>query len=105
MYFRFKICFVKKNTVLFTSPTILLVNKGLLNRSEIMLRKEKKNINDTKEIVQVLHDHYINIVERSCRGQPTSVAKQSLLTGDIKIVDHIVRHYEDHPSVRRKKER
>ena len=55
---------------------------------------------DTREIVQVLNDHYINIVERSCGEKPTSVAKQSLLTDDIKIVDHIVRHYEDHPSVR-----
>ena len=65
-----------------------------------MIRQEKKIITDTKEIVQVLNDHYINIVERSCGEKPTSVAKQSLLTDDIKIVDHIVRHYEDHPSVR-----
>ena len=65
-----------------------------------MLRKEEKIITDTNEIVQVLNDHYINIVGRSCRRKPTSVAKQSHLTDDIKIVDHIVRHYEDHPSVR-----
>ena len=50
-------------------------NKGLLNTSKIMLRKEKKIITDTKEIVQVLNDHYINIVERSCGEKPTSVAK------------------------------
>ena len=49
--------------------------------------------------MQVLNDHYINIVERSCGEKPTSVAKQSLLTDEIKIVDHIVRNYEDHPSV------
>ena len=97
MYFRFKICFVKK-TVLFTSPTIPLVNKDLLNSSEIMLRIKKKIIADTKETVQVLHDHYISIVERSCWGKPTSVAKQSLWTGGIKIVDHIFRHYEERPS-------
>ena len=65
-----------------------------------MLRKEKKIITDTKEIVKVLNDNHINIVERSCGEKPTSVAKQSYLTDDIKIVDHIVRHYEDHPSVR-----
>ena len=65
-----------------------------------MLRKEKKIITDTKEIVKVLNDHYINIVERSCGERPTSVAKQSYLTDDIKIDDHIIRHYEDHPSVR-----
>ena len=65
-----------------------------------MLRKEKKIITDIKEIVHALNDHYINIVERSCGEKPTSVAKQNLLTDDIKIVDHIVRHYEDHPSVR-----
>ena len=68
-----------------------------------MLRKEKKIITDTKKIVQVLNDHYININERSCGGKPTSAAKQSYLTYDIKIVDHIIRHYEDHLSLRHKK--
>ena len=67
---------------------------------KIILRREKKIITDTKEIAQVLSDHYINIVERSCGEKLTSVAKRSLLTDDIKIVDHILRHYEDHPSVR-----
>ena len=71
-----------------------LLNKGSLNNCEIMLRKEKKIITDTKEIVQVLNHHYINIVERSCGEKPTSVAKQSYLTDDIKIVDHIVFHDE-----------
>ena len=65
-----------------------------------MLRKEKKIITDTKEIVQVLNDYYINITERYYGEKPTSVAKKSHLTDNIKIVDHIVRHYEDHPSVR-----
>ena len=65
-----------------------------------MLRNENKIITDTKEVVQVLNDHYVNIVERSCRKKPTSVAKQSLLTDDIKIVDHIVCHYEDNSSVK-----
>ena len=65
-----------------------------------MLRKEKKIITDTKEIVQVLNDHYLNIVERSCGEKPTRVAKQSHLTDDIKIAKHIVRHYENHPSER-----
>ena len=64
-----------------------------------MLRKEKKIITDIKEIVQVLNDHYINIAERSCGEKTTSVEKHSVLTDDVKIVDHIVRHYEDHPSV------
>ena len=59
-----------------------------------------KIITDTKKIVQVLNDHYINIVERSCEEKPTSVAKHNLLTDDIKIVDHIVFYYKDHPSVR-----
>ena len=36
-----------------------------------MIRKEKKVNNDTKEIVQVLNDHYANIVKRSCGGKPT----------------------------------
>ena len=60
-----------------------------------MLRKENEIITDTKKIVQVLNDHYISIVERFCGGKTTSVAKQSYLTDDIQIVDHIIRHYED----------
>ena len=36
-----------------------------------MTRKKNKIITDTKEIVQVLNDHYINIVEKSCRKKPT----------------------------------
>ena len=55
---------------------------------------------DTREIVQVLNDHYINIVERSCGKKSTSVAKYSFLKYYIKIVDHIVFHDKDHSSVR-----
>ena len=68
-----------------------LVNKDLLNSSKIMLKKDNKIITNTKEIVQVLNNYYINIAERSCGEKPTSVAKQSLLTDDTKIVDDIVR--------------
>ena len=70
-----------KNFWNFTRP--FLVNKGLSSSSENMLRKEKKIITDTKEIVQVLNNHYINIVKRSCVEKPTSVAMQCLLTDDI----------------------
>ena len=86
-----------KNVWNFIRP--FLVNKGSLNSCEIVLKKEQKIINDTKKIVQVLNDHFINIVQRSCREKPTSVAKQSYLTDGIKIVDHIVPHYEHHLSV------
>ena len=50
-----------------------LSNKDSLNSCEIMLRKENNIITDTKEIVQVLNDHHINIVERSCGEKATSV--------------------------------
>ena len=51
-----------------------LKNKGSLNSCEIMLRKEKKIIIDTKEIVQVLNHRKINIVERSFEEKRTSKA-------------------------------
>ena len=51
-------------------------------------------------MVQVLNNHYINTVERSCGEKRTSHAKQSYVKDDIKIVDHIIHHYKDHPSVR-----
>ena len=78
--------------------------QGSLNSCEIMIRKKKINT-DTKKIVEVLYYHYINIVERSCGEKPATVAKQSYLTDDIKIINHIIRHYKDHSSVRHKKER
>lgn len=34
------------------------------------------------------------------RRKPTGVAKQSYLTDDLKIVDHIICDYEDYPSVK-----
>ena len=52
-----------------------------------MLRKEKNIITDTKKIVQVINDHYINIVEKSCGEKLISVAKQSYLTDNMKIVE------------------
>ena len=58
-----------KNVWKFARPFFL--NKGFLNSPEIMTRKENKIITDTKEIAQVLNDHYINIVEKSCRKKPT----------------------------------
>ena len=50
--------------------------------------------------MQVLNGHYINVVELSCGKKATSAAKQIYLTDDIKIENHIIRHYEHHPSVR-----
>ena len=46
------------------------------------MTRKKKIITDTKEIVQVLNDHYVNIVERSCGEKPASIAKQGYLTDD-----------------------
>ena len=56
--------------------------KQRLSSSKIVLREENKIIIDTKEIVQVLNDHYINIVERPCVEKSDSGANQSQLTGD-----------------------
>ena len=46
------------------------------------MTRKKKIITDTKEIVQVLNDHYVIIVERSCGEKPASIAKQGHLTDD-----------------------
>ena len=62
-------------------------------------KKKKKVITNINEILQVLNDPYINSVERSYWNKPTSIAKQSYLTDEIKTVGNIIRHYEDHPSI------
>ena len=41
------------NKIFWSFVRRFLVNKGLLNSSKVMLRKEKKTIIDTKEIAQV----------------------------------------------------
>ena len=64
-----------------------------------MLRKENKVITNTNEILQVVNVRDINLVERSFWNKPTSIAKQSYLTDEIKTVGNIIRHYEDHPSI------
>ena len=64
-----------------------------------MLRKENKAITNTNEILQVVNVRDINLVERSFWNKPTSIAKQSYLTDEIKTVGYIIRHYEDHPSI------
>ena len=64
-----------------------------------MLRKENKVITNTNEILQVVNVRDINLVERSFWNKPTSIAKQSYLTDEIKTVGYIIRHYEDHPSI------
>ena len=71
---------------------LFLVSKSCLNSCKI-IRKQQKIIIDTKETVQILNDHYVNLVERSCSEKPTSIAKQSYLT------DFSTITYEDHPSV------
>ena len=57
-----------------------------------MTRKENKIITDTKEIIQVLNDHYINEVERSCREKPTV----KLLNWFQYNRQSLIHHYEDH---------
>ena len=47
MHFRFKICFVKKDTVLFTSPTILLIT--LLGSVKFCPRQNKLRFEGIKE--------------------------------------------------------
>ena len=47
MYFRFKICFVKKDTVLFTSPTILLIT--LVGSVKFCPRQNKLRFEGIKE--------------------------------------------------------
>ena len=42
-----------------------------------MIRKEYQVITDDKEIVQVLNDHYINTVQRSC-GENQLVLKRKV---------------------------
>ena len=60
-----------------------------------MIRKKRKLVTDTKEIVQILNYHYVNIIEKCGEEKPTSIAKQSYLTDFSTIVDYLIHHYKD----------
>ena len=61
----------------------LLVKNGYIEKVPAVSLQNTLLIADTREIVQVLNDPYINIVERFWGEKLTSVAKYSLLTDDI----------------------
>ena len=54
----------------------ILTNKEFLENAEVMLTENDKLVTEEKELLRIFNDHYINIVERSCRIKPTNVAKE-----------------------------
>ena len=61
----------KINSKNFWKPIkLFLTNKGCLENSDIILRDSKKIITVEKKLVQLFHDHYINIIERSSVMKP-----------------------------------
>ena len=75
-----------------------LTNKGCLEKSDIMLRGDEKMITDEKKLLQLLNDHYINIVERSCGFKPEKVEFDFGSCNKNGVLSFILDKYRNHPS-------
>ena len=73
-----------------------LTNKGFLENAEIMLTEKEKK----KELVRIFNNHYINIVERSCRKNPTNIAKEQEIEDNKKAVEVTCKSFANHESVK-----
>ena len=54
---------------------------------------------DESVLVEMLKNHYINIVEKTSGNAPESLGGSSLPENDEETVNKILKHYENHPSV------
>ena len=76
-----------------------LINKGCFEKSDFMLRNDKKMITDEKKLVQLFNDHYINIVERSCGFKPEKVGFDFGSCNKSGVLSTILGKYRNHPSI------
>ena len=53
-----------------------LPNNGFLENVEILLTEKDKIVTEEKELKRIFNDHYINILQHSCRTKPTNIAKE-----------------------------
>ena len=81
-----------------------LTNTGFLENAEIMLTEKDKIVTEEKERVRIFNDHYINIIERSCRTKATKVAKEQEIEDNKKAVEVICKSFANHESIKAIKE-
>ena len=57
-----------------------------------------------KELVTIFNEHYIIIVERSCRTKPTDLAKEQEIEDNKKAVEVICKSFANHENIKAIKE-
>ena len=77
----------------------LLTNKGCLKKSDIILRDDEKMITDERKLVQLFKNHYVNIVQRSCRFKPAKEEFDFRLCSKNGVLSSILDKYKNHSSI------
>ena len=78
----------------------MLTNKGHLNHQDLMIFDVKKIITSEAEQVEVFHNHYINIVEKSSSKKSKHVARDNNIENKRIAVQVIKTCFENHPSIK-----
>ena len=70
------------------------------NKNKFVSIKTNDCIKDESVLVEMFHEHFINIDEKTSRFAPESLGDSSSLSeNDEETVNKILKHYENHPSV------
>ena len=77
-----------------------MTNKGLFSGSDITLIDGNDIITNEKEIAEAFNEHYINIVEKSSGIKPSKIGSSFSVEDDNIIIDKIIKHYQNHHSIK-----
>ena len=69
------------------------------NKNTLISIKTNDFIKDETVLVEMLNNHYINVVEKTSGIPPESLGDSSLPENDVETLNKILKHYENHPSV------
>ena len=94
--------FTNKSFWSFVKP--FLTNKSCHTQNDIMLIDNGKVIVEESDLVEKIDDHYINIVEKSSGQKNCKFASEINSLEDNVVINEIVQHYSNHPSILKIKE-
>ena len=78
-----------------------LTNNGCRSNGFIGIENEGKLICNEQELVELLNEHYINMVEKSSGKKPLSLGSSSDAPQDEMIVKEIISVYSNHPGIQK----
>ena len=79
--------------------SLFLTNRNSSSQNDIVLIENGKTIFEDNAPIKTFHDHYVNIVEKSCKIKPLSFVSFSSAIDGENIINEIIQYYVDHPSI------